>query len=72
MKLWTVHFPNDKGDDVTETLSEDQILNEYWDYWYDKMCEKFGKDIVDSNYTKQDCIDDWVIVNWAFESTDNS
>lgn len=71
MKLWTVHYPDDNGKDITETLSEDDILNKYWDYWYDKMCNKFGKDIVDSNYTKQDCIDDWIVINWAVESSDN-
>lgn len=37
-------------------------------YWYNKMCQKFGKEHVDANYTKQDCIDDWVVVHWAWES----
>ena len=40
----------------------------YWDYWYDRMCNKFGKDEVDSKYSRQDCIDDWAIRNWAWES----
>jgi hypothetical protein len=50
------------------TYSEEEILQMYWDYWYGKMCNKFGKDEVDSKYSKQDCIDDWVITNWAWES----
>jgi hypothetical protein len=34
------------------------------------MVSKFGKEAVDAGYCKDDCIDDWVIVNWAWESTD--
>lgn len=49
------------------TLSEEEILNQYWDYWYGRMCQKFGKDEVDDIYNKQDCIDDWVVVHWAWE-----
>jgi hypothetical protein len=40
----------------------------YWDYWYEKMCAKYGKEYVDDNYSKDDCINDWVVVNWAVES----
>jgi hypothetical protein len=32
------------------------------------MCDKFGKEYVDENYGPEDCIEDWVIVNWAMES----
>jgi len=30
-----------------------------------KMCEKFGKDHVDANYCFEDCLDDWIVVNWC-------
>lgn len=50
------------------TLSEEEILKQYWPYWYKKMCEKFGKEHVDENYCPLDCIDDWIVVNWAWES----
>jgi hypothetical protein len=52
------------------TLSEEEILKRYWDYWYGRMCEKFGAEHVNANYSVQDCLDDWVIGNWAWESTD--
>lgn len=68
MKYWTISYPDEDGNDITETLSEAEIFDQYWNYWYGKMCEKFGKEYVDANYTKQDCIDDWVIVHWAIES----
>ncbi len=54
-------------DSFVETFSEKDILDEYWTYWYGRMCEKLGKEFVDANYTQEDCIQDWVIVNWAWE-----
>lgn len=68
MKYWTIAWPDKDGNDCVETLSEEQILKEFWPYWYGRMCEKFGKEEVDANWTKQDCIDDWVVVHWAVES----
>ena len=70
VKYYTITEPTSAEDNtpVYTTYSEDEILNFYWDYWYDRMCKKFGKDEVDSKYSKQDCIDDWVITNWAWES----
>ena len=52
------------------TLSEKEILDQYWDWWYGKMCEKFGREHVDENYSPVDCIDDWCIVHWAWEVTE--
>ena len=49
-------------------ISEEEILDKYYDYWYEQMCSKFGQEAVDENYCKDDCIDDWIIVNWAWES----
>jgi len=31
------------------------------------MCERFGKEHVDANYCFEDALDDWVVVNWAWE-----
>lgn len=52
------------------TKSEQEIINEYYNYWYERMCDKFGKEHVDANYTKYDCIDDWIIINWAWRVSD--
>ena len=70
MRYWTIAYPDENGNDVVETLSDDEIIKQYWDYWYGRMCNKFGKEHVDTNYCKQDCIDDWAIVHWAVESKD--
>jgi hypothetical protein len=57
-------------DSYVEVVSEEEILAEYYDRWYNAMVSKFGKEAVDAGYCKDDCIDDWVIVNWAWESKD--
>lgn len=72
MKYYTISYPDENDNDVTETLSEKEIVEQFWHYWYGKMCEKFGKEHVDANYTVQDCIDDWVVVHWAVESTNET
>ena len=52
------------------TVSEEDIKRDYWPYWYEKMCKEFGQEDVDSKYTFEDCLDDWITVNWAWESLD--
>lgn len=57
---------DEKGGYVV-TLSEEDIREKYWPYWYGKMCKKFGKETVDQNYCFEDCLYDWCVVNWAWE-----
>jgi hypothetical protein len=68
MKYWCYGSFNELGNPVVVTLSENEIITQYWSYWYNQMCNKFGTEYVNQNYTKHDCIDDWVVVNWAWES----
>jgi hypothetical protein len=35
------------------------------------MCKKFGKEHVDKTYNFEDCLEDWIIVNWAWEVNDD-
>lgn len=49
-------------------LSEKEILDRYWSYWSSKMRER-GKP--EDQITKENCIDEWVVVNWAWESKEN-
>lgn len=51
-----------------KVMSEEEIKHEYWPYWHERMCAKFGKKHVDKNYCWQDCLQDWIIVHWAWES----
>lgn len=61
-------YTPDPTKQVVVTLSEQEILDRYWNRWKELMIKKFGKDCFEKNYTKQDCIDDWVVINWAWES----
>jgi hypothetical protein len=55
----------------TVTLSEQEILDYYWDYWYNAMCKKYGKEIVDRAYSQDHCIRDWKTIHWAWEVEDH-
>lgn len=66
MKYYSYNEYDENGGHVV-TMSEEEIRKEYWPYWYGKMCLKFGADHVNSNYTFEDCLTDWTVVNWAWE-----
>ena len=66
MRYWTICYPDrhptqDFDIDRWETLSDQEILDSYWDYWSDKMLEKGPND----SCTYENCITDWCIVHWA-------
>ena len=66
MKYWNYAEYDEHGNTKVVRISEQDILKRYWKYWYAMMCKKFGKDVVDADFDKSDCIDDWVVVNWAW------
>lgn len=71
MKYYSFNeFDGEKG--WVSTLSEKEVIDSYYDYWYNAMCKKYGKEVVDRDYCKQDCIDDWAIVHWAWESNERN
>ena len=55
------------GDGVLEK-TEQQILDEYWDHWNVRMISKYeeGHELI----TKENCIEDWVTINGAWEKKD--
>ena len=53
-------------DPYIETVSEEDVRRDYYPYWYGKMSAKYGKDHVDKNYSFEDCLTDWITVNWAW------
>jgi hypothetical protein len=57
---------NDPALDIEVTVSEQEIRDVYWPYWYNRMCVRFGRQTVDEKYTFEDCLDDWIVVNWAY------
>jgi hypothetical protein len=62
MKTYCYHEPTPEGDSFI-IKNEQQILDEYWDYWKEKMEKKYGKD--HRLITKENCIEDWSIIHWA-------
>jgi hypothetical protein len=58
---------NPSIDSYVETVSESDILKEHLSWWKEKMIIKFGKGYFEANFTERDCIEDWVVVNWAWE-----
>lgn len=57
------------GDNILVTMDEVDILEEYWDRWCERLSKyypDFRKDEMDFR-SKSECIDDWMIVNWAWE-----
>ena len=72
MRYFCYNEPGGERGETNEviTISEEDIRDDYYPRWYERMCKKFGKENVDATYTFEDCLVDWVTVNWAWESTD--
>jgi len=65
------YFSYIEPDQEVQTMSAQEIRETYYPYWYDLMCKKFGKEYVDKTYNFEDCLEDWIIVNWAWEVHDD-
>lgn len=67
-----VEYDPEVGSDMAmvKTITEEGIAQHYWPYWYERMCRKYDKQYVDETYTVEDCIEDWVTINWAWEIAD--
>lgn len=65
MRKFVFYYPDEAGEDVTEIVTEKHILDVYWNEWKSKMIRKFGED--SEWITKENCIDDYVIIHWAEE-----
>ena len=51
---------------IEKYLTEHEIIVTYWLYWCDQMFNHTQKDLKQL-MTPDNCIDDWVTVNWATE-----
>ena len=60
------YLGDDPENNVVIVISEDVIKKTYWPYWYQKMCDKYGKVNVDARYHFEHCLMDWAAVNWAW------
>lgn len=59
-RRWTyVDYYEDPSIPEYHTLTEAEILREYWPYWSERM-QELGR-----RPNPLDCVMDWVIANWA-------
>lgn len=63
MKIYEIAYPDDLGNAITEVLTEDEIIAQYYPYWSTKMIENHPNEPI----TRERCIQDWVTVHWATE-----
>lgn len=67
MKQYEIVYVDEHNTTNRQLVTEDDIVDQYWDYWYDMVCRKYGKQHVDTHYNRNHCIAHWCIVSWAVE-----
>ncbi len=65
MRKWSYAEPTSADDStpIEFIFTEEEIIKMYFPYWKERMI-KAGKEHLIS---KELCIEDWVIINWAVE-----
>ena len=53
--------------DGAHIFTEDQIFEEYWEFW----CEAMRRVKRDDLISRERCLEDWITINWAFEVEDD-
>ena len=57
---------NELGASTPATITEEEIIAIYYNGMKKCILERFGKERAE-NFTEQDCIDEFVVVHWAWE-----
>lgn len=65
MRYFTYVEPGINDEPTEFLISEDEIFEEYWPFWYSKMTKKYGNDHPLVNW--ENCLEDWKTANWAIE-----
>ena len=63
MRYFTYNVPDESGNNTTPIFSEHEIGVFYYPYWCEKM-KKAGKE---SQICFENCLEDWITINWAWE-----
>ena len=63
MRVFKYEDPMEDGSVRTTIISEDEIIDTYYDYWC-KMMEKVGKAI---EISREKCIQDFLVMHWAWK-----
>ena len=64
MRYWTHCEEGEHGQYIQETWSAAQILAAYFPSWKENM-RRLGRD---QHISENECIIDWVVINWAWET----
>jgi hypothetical protein len=64
MRYFSYNDFNEKNEHFVMTVSEDHIRETYYDYWLTQIEKKYGDD---HDFSFPDCVDDWCVINWAWE-----
>lgn len=65
MRRYQFNEYSEETSNLVVEMTEEEIIKDYWPVWSKKMEQKFGPG--HELITKENCIEDWVIVNWAWE-----
>lgn len=60
---WVIEYPLSGERNVREVFTTKEIVDNYYDYWSKRMLET-GKLLY---ITESNCINDWIVINWAYE-----
>lgn len=63
MKYYSIVYPDKDNSTVYEYFSEVDVIDYYWEFWYERMVGADKRHLINVD----NCIDDWVVVNWACE-----
>ena len=70
MRYYSFNEQDDKGNDVVQTMSEDEIREEYYPYWKERMIKKYGEEEFKKRWSFEECIEDWIVIHLAWEVKD--
>lgn len=62
-KIFNYNSFDDNNLGVVVEITEEEILQSYWSYWVEQMLKVHKLPMI----TEQNCIEDFVIANWAWE-----
>ena len=62
-QVWVYLVPGDDGvTPITVTMTEAEILRDYFPYWKTQMIKAGKSDLI----SEQHCVEDWVVIHWAW------
>lgn len=67
MRKFKYHAPDVTAPGRILTITEDEIIERYYDWWVNEMYRVGKQDLI----SKENCIEDWVVSNWAWEVEDD-